>query len=128
MELICRSCGKIFPNTGNKKWGKYCPDCQRQIYLLRCRNRDSAQRAARRRHAILNPGPAHDLDLNTLLRELDEFNALRRAEGRSSISYGRYVAMRDKYIQTGDTAAVRQDARRGRSKIIAIPAAEAEGM
>ena len=109
MAFICRSCGKHFQNSDLKKWAKYCPACQKQAYLLRCQKRNSAQRDARRRRAVLNTGPAHGLDLDTVLRELDRFNAQRRAEGRSSISYGRYVAMRDGYLHIeGPEPAIRQ--------------------
>lgn len=106
MEFTCHSCGKHFQNTDNKKWAKYCPSCQKQAHLLRCQKRNSEQRAARRRQAVLLPGSAHGLDLDTVLHELDRFNAQRRAEGRSSISYGQYVAMRDGYIQISGSAPV----------------------
>lgn len=128
MELTCYFCGKSFQTAEGQKWAKYCPGCQKQAYMVRIQNRDNELRAAKRRKAILDPGPAHKLDLDTVLRELDQFNALRRAEGRSVVSYGRYVAMRDGYIQIGDPAPGRRGARKSRSKTVVIPMAEAEGM
>lgn len=106
MELTCCSCGKRFPYNGDKKLARYCPGCRDQMHTLRYQRRDEQRRAAKCRNAILHPGPAHQLDLNTVLQALEQFNALRRAEGRSSISYGRYVAMRDGYIQISDSKPV----------------------
>ena len=128
MELTCRFCGKSFQTAEGQKWAKYCPSCQKQAYMVRIQNRDSELRAAKRRQAILDPGPAHMLDLDTVLRELDQFNALRRAEGHGVVSYGRYVAMRDGYIQIADPNASRRNARKSRSKTVIILMAEAEGM
>lgn len=98
MECICSFCGEHFQYTGAGNWVKYCPGCRKKASAQSARRRAAQQRAARRRNAILNPGPAHKLELDTVLRELERFNALRRAEGHGSISYGQYVAMRDKYI------------------------------
>lgn len=106
MERICSSCGEHFQYTGSGKWVKYCPSCRKKATAQSIRRRDEQRRAAKHRNAILNPGPAHRLDLDTVLRELERFNALRRAEGCGILSYGQYVAMRDKYIQISHTAAV----------------------
>ena len=43
--------------------------------------------------------PARSLSMNELLRELEQFNAKRRKMGLVPVSYGRYVAFRDKYIK-----------------------------
>ena len=111
MELICRVCRKPFQNAENKKRAAtYCPGCQKKIQMLRRQSREDERRAAKARHDVLNSGPAHKLNLDTVLRELDQFNALRRTEGHSVVSYGRYVAMRDGYIQIGEPAACRQSA------------------
>ena len=105
MEYICSSCGEHFQYTGSANWVRYCPDCREKASAQNFRRRNEQQQATKRRNAILDPGPAHKLDLDTVLRELEQFNALRRAEGHGSISYGQYVAMRDKYIQISHTAA-----------------------
>lgn len=110
MECICSFCGEHFQYTGGSTWVKYCPSCRKRHKAQSTRRWAERQRAAKRRNAILNPGPAHKLDLDTVLRELEQFNALRRAEGCGSISYGQYVAMRDKYIQISHTAAAGPDA------------------
>ena len=99
MECICSSCGERFEYTGSRNWVKYCPGCRKKATAQNIRRRDERRRAAKRRNVILDPGPAHKLDLDTVLQELEQFNTLRRAEGQSSISYGQYVAMRDKYIR-----------------------------
>lgn len=109
MERICSSCGEHFQYAGSGNWVKYCPSCRKKANAQSIRRRDEQRRAARRRNAILDPGPAHRLDLDTVLRELERFNALRRAEGRGILSYGQYVAMRDRYIQISHTAAVGPD-------------------
>lgn len=105
MECICSFCGEHFQYTGSGNWVKYCPGCRKTVNAQNIRRRDEQRRAVRRRNAILNPGPAHKLNLDTVLRELERFNALRRAEGRGVISYGQYVAMRDGYIRISHTAA-----------------------
>lgn len=105
MEFICSACGEHFQYTGSGSWVKYCPGCRKKADAQRFRRRDERQRAARRRNAILHPGPAHKLDLDTVLRELERFNALRRAEGHAGISYGQYVAMRDRHLQIGSASA-----------------------
>lgn len=128
MKLTCLFCEKSFQTAEGQKWAKYCPSCQKQAYMVRIQNRDSERRAAKRRQAVLDPGPAHKLDLDTVLRELNRFNALRRAEGCSAVSYGRYVAMRDGYILIGDPANGKWDIRKSQSETIVIPMAEAEGM
>ena len=117
MECICNFCGEHFQYTGGGNWVKYCPSCQKRTAAQGISHRDERRRAAKRRNAILNPGPARKLDLDTVLRELERFNALRRAEGHASISYGQYVAMRDKYIQISHTKTVRPDARPAKAQI-----------
>ena len=78
------------------------PEC-REHYEDIYRERRAAKREAKRqRKAVLNPGPAHELGMSAVLRELEQFNAARRAEGLPVVTYGRYVAMRDGKIPKRD--------------------------
>ena len=95
METICQHCQKGFSHTGKGRHPKYCPSCQQQAYGVRRLQLQEQRQAVQRQPSVLNPGPAHKLGLDAVLRELEQFHALRRAEGRSVVSYGRYVAMRD---------------------------------
>lgn len=98
MEMICEHCQKSFRYSGKGRQPKYCPQCRNEIYdagrLLRRKQRQTAER----RHSVLHPGPARALGLNDILQELEQFNVLRRANGRSAVSYGQYVAMRDRSL------------------------------
>lgn len=98
MEFTCQYCGKRLTRSGKGRQPKYCQSCRPYASAVDARSRRMQNLAAKRRSAVLHPGPAHRLKLDTVLRELERFNALRRAEGRSAVSYGRYVAMRDRYI------------------------------
>lgn len=102
MKLICEFCGTLFTHHGPGGRPKYCPECRKHpedIY----RERRAAKREEKRQHkATLNPGPAHGLGMDAVLRELEQFNAARRAQGLSIVTYGRYVAMRDGNIQKRD--------------------------
>lgn len=102
MELHCELCQKTFVYTGRGQPPKFCPACRARAYARQDRQRNARRQAAKHRHKVLHPGPAHRLDLNSVLRDLDRFNALRRAEGHSAVSYGRYVALRDKYLHLSD--------------------------
>lgn len=102
MNLQCEMCCKMFVHYGPGGRPKYCPEC-RQHYADIYRERRAAKREAKRqRKAVLNPGPAHGLGMDALLRELEQFNAARRAEGLPIVTYGRYVAMRDGNIPKRD--------------------------
>ena len=96
MEIFCQHCKKSFSHTGKGRHPKYCPSCQRQAYGTRRLQLQEQRQAVQRQRSVLNPGPAHKLSLDAVLQELAQFNALRRAEGRSVVSYGRYIAMRDR--------------------------------
>ena len=76
MEIICQHCKKSFSHTGKGRHPKYCPSCQRQAYGTRRLQLQEQRQAVQRQRSVLN--------------------ALRRAEGRSVVSYGRYIAMRDR--------------------------------
>lgn len=119
MDLRCEFCGTIFTHDKTGARPKYCPEC-REHYEDIYRERRAAKREAKRqRKAVLNPGPAHRLGMSEILRELEQFNAARRAEGLPVVTYGRYVAMRDGKSQSG-TGCNNKNA--GSGRFLSLPA------
>ena len=79
---------------------KYCDVCRaerRRASQRKTYHKKEEQRKAQ--EAMHKLAPARSLSMNELLRELDQFNAKRRQMGLAPVSYGRYVAFRDKYIK-----------------------------
>ena len=79
---------------------KYCDACRaerRRASQRKTYHKKEEQRKAQ--EAMHKLAPARSLSMNELLRELDQFNAKRRQMGLAPVSYGRYVAFRDKYIK-----------------------------
>ena len=102
MDLKCDVCGNLFSHHGPGGRPKYCPECRKHPEDIYRDRRAAKREEQRQRNAALNPGPAHGLGMSEVLRDLDQFNAARRAEGLPIVTYGRYVAMRDGKIPKRD--------------------------
>lgn len=104
----CKICGAVIERKEPEaEWRctpgrkpKYCDACRaerRRASQRKTYHKKEEQRKAQ--EAMHKLAPARSLSMDVLLKELEQFNTKRRQMGMASVSYGRYVAFRDKYIK-----------------------------
>ena len=96
MNLQCEVCGKMFEHSGPGGLPKYCPECRNlQKDFLRER-RARKQRERRRRKTGHGTDFSPGQGMRSVLQEMEIVNATRRAEGKPIVTYGKFIAIRDK--------------------------------
>lgn len=98
----CELCGKTFIHDRQGGRPKYCPACRERYADIYREQRTETREAKHKRKAGRSVESSPEQGIQTVLQDLERFNAARRAAGKPIVTYGKYVAIRDKRMPDRD--------------------------